>query len=527
MSTVFVTFCDHAYFHKAKKTIYELRTLGKWKGDVVLMAIDFNPPQMDDVILYKTSHIPTDPLLRFYEKHPFTKGDRRHLSLLVQWDKLQVFSYFFRQWERVIVLDAGMRVLSDVSPILSLDWRGSFLAPDDGNYPYNPNVTFQTQLDTTASPETYQKLLQEYSETILNRRAFVPCVFVYDTALLDRISCLELMDTMYRYPIGTCNEMMIMNLIFNCKYNVWKPFPMRIDGKYAFGWNESHQNDTPGTWRDFIFMKYPFYTPTDILGDSDTVFVTLCDKTYHSKAVKTIEELQTNGLWGGDIVLIAVDFEPEHMKGVTIYKTTHVDTSKLFEQWKTHPIQALPDNRHYGKIYQWDKLQVFKKHFQKWKRVVFLDAGLRIFNSVQPLLDLDWKGKLLAPDDAHPNDNGNRYRTQLDHTANPEVTQKLFSEYPQSICDEHYFNNPIFVYDTKILNTMITFDELIQTMNKYPIFMCNETGLMNLIFNYKLKIWQTFPEKVGNKILFGWAENNYPGSNWSDFHFIKYSLTRA
>ena len=257
-----------------------------------------------------------------------------------------------------------------------------------------------------------------------------------------------------------------------------------------------------------------------------TVFVTLTDESYYSKAKRTLRELQVHGKWSGDIVLIAVDFNPEQMRGVRIYKTTHIDTGNLLEQSRQHPIQSMPANRHFGKLYQWDKLQVFKTYFKQWDRVVFLDAGLRVFDVVQPLLDLPWEGRLLAPDDSDPYDNGSRFGRQLDLVANPDVTNNLFSKHPRDICQRRYFNNPIFVFDTKLIQGNHTFEHLEETMNAYPIFMCNETGLMNLIFNCKLNVWTPFPQRVGTKYLFAWAENNYQeGPDWGDFHFIKYSLT--
>jgi alpha-N-acetylglucosamine transferase len=527
MNTVFVTLCDEPYAEKAKQTLDELRTLGRWTGDVVLIAVEFDPPPIDGVRIYKTSHLPTASLVRFYETHPITKGDGRHLTKLTQWDKLQVFSYFFRQWDRVVFLDAGMRVLNDVSPLLSLDATGALLAPDEGNYPQNSTVRFGRMIDESACPDVFQSLLQAYSPDVVNRKCFTSGLFVYDTALLDRIPYSELLDAMYRYPIGNCNEMMIMNLIFSCKYDVWKPFPVRIGSQYVFGWNESGYNGTPGVWRDFLFMKYPQKTPSRFVTASDTAFVTLSDRSYLPKALRTIRELQTNGCWGGDIVLIAVDIDPEPIPGVTIHRVSHLSTDQLFAHWKTHPIQPMPDNRHYGKVYQWDKLQVFDPFFQQWDRVVFVDAGMRILDTVQPLLDLHWQGRLLAPDDADPYDNGSRFGRQLDLTANPDVTSKLLTAYGSDILMERYFNNCLFVFDTTLIgNDLVTVPSLHRLMSEYPIFLCNETGLMNLVFSYTLKCWTPFPQRVGSKYLFAWSEGNYEEKpDWRSFHFIKYSVT--
>ena len=263
--------------------------------------------------------------------------------------------------------------------------------------------------------------------------------------------------------------------------------------------------------------------------DPMTSFVTLCDASYYPKAKKTIEELRTTGRWKGSIVLITVDFTPEESfrfhYNILHYQISHISTDTLVEQLKANPIKAMADNRHFGKLYQWDKFYVFHEFFRNWKRVIFLDAGIRILDSVQPLLDLDWKGKFLAPDDSDPYDNGNRFACQLDLNANPAVCEALFSVYPENILNEKYFLNCMFVYDTELL-TKVSFQEMVDAMNKYPICLCNEMGIMNLFFTFKLGVWEAFPQRVGNKYLFGWNESNYhEGPSWNQFHFMKYPRT--
>lgn len=256
-----------------------------------------------------------------------------------------------------------------------------------------------------------------------------------------------------------------------------------------------------------------------------TAFVTLTDKSYFEKARKTIWELRVNGEWSGDIVLVAVDFHPKPIEGVRILEVQHISTEYLVQQLRNHPIRPMSDNRHFAKLYQWDKLQVFKPYFQQWERVVFLDAGIRVFDSVQPLLDLDWRGKFLAPDDSDPYDNGVRFRDQLDLNANPVATERIYTDYSDAILDEHYFLNCMFLYDTALLER-VSFEELETAMNKYPICMCNEMGILNLLFTFKLDAWSPFPQKVGDKYLFGWSENNYrERPNWTSFHFMKYSFS--
>jgi len=524
MATVFVTLCDKSYIEKAKQTIYELRCVGQWSGDVVLITVDCHVQPFDNVEIYEVSHISTDKLLESYVKFPFHGGDGRHLNRLYQWDKLYVFSDFFTRWSTVIFLDAGMRVLGPVHPIVDLDCSGSLLAPDDSQYPENPEVRFHRLIDPS-NEVAYRALLDEFGEDVLQKRCFLNGLFMYDTALLNTITFDELVETMNRYPIARCNEMTLMNIVFSCRHNVWKSFPKSIDNRYVFGYNESYQNGTPGHWLDFYFMKYPFYTPNRIHNDKDTAFVTLCDASYFEKAKKTIYELRERGGWAGDVVLMAIDFQPPPIPHVTTLLLPHVDTTSLVQSLRKHPIRPMDDNRHFQKLYQWDKLQVFRPYFKHWKRIVFLDAGMRVFDSVYPLLQLSWKNSFLAPDDSDPYDNGRRFDVQLDLTANPDATERLFQTFPKSILKMPYFLNCMFVFDTALLER-VSFEEMVYAMNEYPICMCNEMGIMNLFLTCKLKVWRPFPQKVGTKYLFGWNEANYRENPSSEsFHFLKYSIT--
>lgn len=260
-----------------------------------------------------------------------------------------------------------------------------------------------------------------------------------------------------------------------------------------------------------------------------TVFVTLSDSKYLHKAYRTIKDLRFRGTWNGPIVLITIDCDADetilHTYTVQEYKSTHKNTDAHVERLRQHPIKPMDDNRHFGKLTQWDKLQVFKPFFKQWDRVVFLDAGLRVLNPVNPLFGLDWRGKLCAPDDTGPYDNGNRFRCQVDLNANPPVTKALVEEFSPTILDELYFMNCIFMFDSELI-TETTYDELLDYMEKYPIMMCNEMSLMNLYWTFKKRVWSPFPHKVEDKYLYQWSEKCYRERvHWSSFHFLKYPVT--
>ena len=150
-----------------------------------------------------------------------------------------------------------------------------------------------------------------------------------------------------------------------------------------------------------------------------------------------------------------------------------------------------------------------------------------MFDTIKHLEDLDCTGAILAPDDGGPLTNtGFRFGNIIDTDANTKASRLLMEEYPESIFEERYFLNCIWMYDTSLLNGNALLEELISTMNKYPICPCNEMTIMNLIFTFKYKVWKRFPHLIGDKKLFGWVENNdTQGNTWRDFYFVKYPCT--
>ena len=262
-----------------------------------------------------------------------------------------------------------------------------------------------------------------------------------------------------------------------------------------------------------------------------TVFVSLTDRGYYPKALRTLQELRdpVKGNWQGDIVLICVEFDPpeEQMKqlNITVRKVQHIDHNPLWHIWSLFPIPPMADNRHYAKVSQWDKLEVFSDYFRAWNRVVFLDAGIRVVDTVEHLLALPWEGQFLAPDDSDPYDNGNRFKCQLHLQANPKARQDFLAEFGTDLLERKYFLNCIFLFDTRLLNPRPAYHIMKNWMYKYPIMACNEMGLMNLYFRDS---WVPFPQRIldGSKYLFGWSELNYKEKpNWTKFCFLKYPAT--
>jgi hypothetical protein len=106
----------------------------------------------------------------------------------------------------------------------------------------------------------------------------------------------------------------------------------------------------------------------------------------------------------------------------------------------------------------------------------------------------------------------------------PDAVERWLHEFSDSL-DQRYFLNCIFVYDTRLLD-QVSIETLVDLMNAYPFCMCNEMGILNMVFTFRLKVWEPFPQRVGDKYLFGWNELNYrEHPTYNQFHFLKYSTT--
>lgn len=269
--------------------------------------------------------------------------------------------------------------------------------------------------------------------------------------------------------------------------------------------------------------------------DESTVFVIVSDTNYYDRAKRTIKDLRSTGQWHGDIVLIAIE---ENLYGNDNFKKFHkvqtvwfpnISKDHLVTQIKESRFESL-DGRELTKTNQWEKLHVFDRWFNRWARVVYLDAGLRVLAPVDELLAVPWRGKFLCPDEAGPSDNPESiFRRQLSHH-DPSLIEKACNEWGNlrkvDVLASKYFLNCMWVYDTDLLD-IIKKDELIATMNDYPIFRCNEMGAMNAIINIKYGVWTPLPYKTrnGKKWLFEWSDANHPGTTWEDYCMLKYPIS--
>lgn len=256
-STVFVTLCDAPYFQKAHQSIKDIRTRGGWRGDLVLITVDFDAPS-DFLEKYAVTPVafPRIDLTTYLERirsRPFSvpTNDRRELTKVTQWEKLHAFDPYFDKWSRLVWIDAGMRVLDSVTSLLEVPWEGKFTAPHEW-------YAFEKALETKNWPSELCEAQEKYKINLADE-FFINCVWIYDTRLRipksEFLSCLD-------YPIWRHNEMGAMNAVLYFKYKVWQHLPEYArNGKRNYAWSDSlHGKD----WTHFVVIKYPTSIAFDI-----------------------------------------------------------------------------------------------------------------------------------------------------------------------------------------------------------------------------------------------------------------------
>lgn len=247
--------------------------------------------------------------------------------------------------------------------------------------------------------------------------------------------------------------------------------------------------------------------------------VTYTDAGYLDRAKRTIEDIRVKGQFFGDLIVMTdglFKIDPRYIlrMNITVKEYPDVDVTELFSKIKEHPFTD-SDGRELLKPKQWNKLYVFDTYFKQWDFVLFVDAGLRIFDKIDFFYPQFREGAIVAMDDGHPTFT-KKFNSQIQLTNLP-VVDKLKKIYN---IDSSYFLNCIFLFDTKLI-TGTTLPELINLMNEYPICKTNEMAIMNIYFH---KSW--IPMNIylrDNKILFDWTERN--GNSWQSYVSLKYPHT--
>lgn len=243
---------DKNFLEKTFSTIHQIRNIGNYEGDIVVlphmnllfdkwlayMAEEYN------VKLKFFAPIDLQYIYKKFSERPFQNvGFKR-----MQWHKLHLFDEYFKQWDSILYMDAGMQIFDDINIFWELVVPGKLIAHSD-DYP-NFTTTMKRQFDSVAYPEIYSELNNKIN---LNRSGFQSTMMLFDTSIIEQNTKKILIDIANKYHIMRTNEQGTMNIYFNGLYNIWEPLATKYNGKFTYDfWERGNFR-----FKDYVMLKYP------------------------------------------------------------------------------------------------------------------------------------------------------------------------------------------------------------------------------------------------------------------------------
>jgi len=228
---VVVLMCNDNEFYKneLRRTITELRSNGNYHDDIVLLIGDDLLHKQDQLIDIVNNHkviikyfktIDRSQYIQKFIEKPFKEGDKREITKSFQFHKFYIFDHYFKKWEKVLYIDAGMHIMKDIYKILNIHCNDKILVHSDG-YPYFKNK-LDSQFEKIEYSHLFNILKQHYN---LNVNHFQTGIILFNTILLNIHKNIfnDLLHLSHQFYNTRTNEQAIMNLFF---YNNWQQLPL-------------------------------------------------------------------------------------------------------------------------------------------------------------------------------------------------------------------------------------------------------------------------------------------------------------
>jgi hypothetical protein len=229
---VFVS--NKPYLDKFKKTVIDLLYNGLYKNDIVLIiGDDFLEDELynDFFFIQNKIKIVKFENIDFGEKTKThlenIKTDGRNILKKFQWHKLHIFNEFFKKWDFILYLDCGMKIHSDINPVLDLRKKDKLIAHSD-NF---PNNGWDLSLQFESNNELFKRL--EYK---FNLRIDYPQtgLMLFDTSIISNNIFQNLLNLVHAYPISKTNEQAYIALYFTNILKIWERMPEGNEEKYYY-----------------------------------------------------------------------------------------------------------------------------------------------------------------------------------------------------------------------------------------------------------------------------------------------------
>lgn len=238
---VFVS--NKKYFNKFLETCKQLITNGKYCGNICLViGDDLNNSNLLNNDFFQKNGIIVKyfPDIQFPDNfHSINKSinsDGRHITKTFQWHKLYLFDVFFKQWNYIFYIDCGMKIYSDISPIINIKCEKTLLAHSDAYPTYEWKL--HNQFDKSNN-DYFTNLSNSYN---LNIDYFQTTIMLYDTNIINNDTFNNLFNLSVKYPICRTNEQGIIALYFTSIEPYFKQIQTHNENTHFYDYLSRNKN---------------------------------------------------------------------------------------------------------------------------------------------------------------------------------------------------------------------------------------------------------------------------------------------
>jgi len=204
--TVLVTLADKKFLNQARQLFSSAYWNGGWDGDYLLLAHGDIPEK--DLEWFKEKGI------TIFRCKPIQEGWAGLWHPAIVLDKFYIFTPYFKQWERIIFLDADTTVRASIKKLAELD--EPFAAPNA----HGTSLRAEFIKTTKENRPLFKELKKEYP---LKGEAFNSGIMAIKTSVIDDGTFEKLINLYEKFgSLNKYGEEATINLLF---YKNWKMLP--------------------------------------------------------------------------------------------------------------------------------------------------------------------------------------------------------------------------------------------------------------------------------------------------------------
>jgi len=236
-STVVAVVANYKYLRKYfNNFITQLRVNGQYNGEILLVTSYFTPTFLINkinkdnnvkVVRFKNINfsIKTKNVLKNLNTG---MQPNRYKTKKFQWNKLNLFDIYLKNWDFVFYIDLNMQIHHDINNIFNIKPHNKLFARSD-SYPENKR-TLSSQFDM--EHKIYKDLSTKFN--LKTTKYFQTGILFFDTKIITHKTKKEIIDLIEKYPISITNEQGVLNLYFKFFLDIYEELPIKIGSRTSY-----------------------------------------------------------------------------------------------------------------------------------------------------------------------------------------------------------------------------------------------------------------------------------------------------